>query len=64
MVMLPRSLNEAVGRAAELNFTSKSEWARQALRRELANNGLEVPSVASASQMLPDSSTRGGGTKE
>jgi hypothetical protein len=40
-VLLPRSLNEAVGKAAELNFTSKSEWARQALRRELANKGLE-----------------------
>ena len=43
-VMLPSSLSDAVEKAARLNYTSKSEWARQALRRELTSKGL-MPSL-------------------
>jgi hypothetical protein len=47
---VPAGLPEALRRAARLNHTSSSEWARQALIRGLAAQGVALSEVAQADQ--------------
>jgi hypothetical protein len=51
---VPAGLPDALRRAARLNHTSSSEWARQTLLRGLAAQGVSLSEVAQSSCSDPD----------
>jgi hypothetical protein len=49
---VPRGLPDALRRAAQQNHTSSSEWARQALLRGLAAEGLQLSDPGAGDERL------------